>query len=178
MKLYENPRGLISKIINKWRDKRHKMQKEIIQYIKDNKEKHYRIAYSYVKNQEDALDIVQDTIVKALKYERSLKNSEYMGTWFCRILINNCKTYLKKKNKVIYIEEMEDLVIESSNHEQIIDIQQAIDRLNTHEREIILLRFYQGLELKEVAEATGKNLSTVKSILYRGMKKLKVLLEE
>ena len=41
------------------------MQKEIIDYIEENKEKHYRIAYSYVKNQEDALDIIQDTIVKA-----------------------------------------------------------------------------------------------------------------
>ena len=178
MKLYKIQKGLISKITNKWRDKRHKMQKEMIKYIEDNKEKHYRIAYSYVKNQEDALDIVQDTIVKALKYEHSLKNKEYMGTWFCRILINNCKTYLNQKNKVIYIEEIEDLAIPSSNQDQIIEIKQAIEKLNMPEKEIVLLRFYQGLELKEVAEVTTKNLSTVKSTLYRAIKKLKQLLEE
>lgn len=154
------------------------MQNEIIQYIEQNKEKHYRIAYSYVKNQEDALDIIQDTIIKALKYEKSLKHKEYLSTWFCRILINNCKTYLKKKDKVVYIEAIETLEIDHSNEEQKMDIEWAIEKLNTQEKEIILLRFYQGLELKEVAEVTSKNLSTVKSTLYRAMKKLKTLLGE
>ena len=47
------------------------MQSELINYILENKEKHYQIAYSYVRNQEDALDIIQDAIVKALKNEGS-----------------------------------------------------------------------------------------------------------
>lgn len=153
------------------------MQKEIIDYIEENKEKHYRIAYSYVKNQEDALDIIQDTIVKALKYENNLKNREYLGTWFCRILINTCKTHLNKKNKVIYLNEMEDTPMPTSDQDQHLDIEEAMKHLAPHEQEVILLRFYQGLELQEVADVTEKNISTVKSTLYRTMKKLKKLLE-
>lgn len=73
------------------------MENKIINYIIENKEKYYRIAYSYVKNKEDALDIVQDAIVKALRYQHTLKDVNYLNTWFCKIIINTCKTYLQKK---------------------------------------------------------------------------------
>ena len=58
------------------------MEQEIINYILQNKEKHYRLAYSYVKNKEDALDIVQDSIVKKLKYQNNLKDITYLNTLF------------------------------------------------------------------------------------------------
>lgn len=75
------------------------METEIINYILKNKDKHYRMAYSYVKNKEDALDIVQDTIVKALKHQGSLRDKAYLNTWFYKILINTCKTHLQKQNR-------------------------------------------------------------------------------
>lgn len=155
------------------------MQSELINYILENKEKHYQIAYSYVRNQEDALDIIQDAIVKALKNEGSLKNKEYLGTWFCRILINTCKTHLKKKNKYISIEE--NIHFESidtrQDEEQMIEIEEAIGQLPYNEKTIILLRYYEELELKEIASITSQNLSTVKSTLYRTIRKLKNILE-
>lgn len=153
------------------------MQNELIKYIEENKEKHYRIAYSYVRNQEDALDIIQDTIVKALKNEGSLKNKEYLGTWFCRILINTCKDYLRKQNKYISLEVVEDLALMQQDKEQVLDMEEAVSHLSPNEKTILLLRYYEELELKEIASAMNQNLSTVKSTLYRTVKKLKGLLE-
>lgn len=156
------------------------METEIINYILKNKEKHYRMAYSYVKNKEDALDIVQDTIVKALKYQDSLRNITYLNTWFYKILINTCKTHLQKQNRYI---DMEDTYLESHetptyDHYQFFDLEEALDHLSYNEKTIILLRYFNDLELKEISTILGQNLSTVKSTLYRTLKKLKLLLEK
>lgn len=156
------------------------METEIINYILKNKEKHYRMAYSYVKNKEDALDIVQDTIVKALKYQDNLRNKAYLNTWFYKILINTCKTHLQKQNRCI---DMEDFYIESHkepiyDYYKSFDLEEAMGHLSYNEKTIILLRYFNELELKEISTITGQNLSTVKSTLYRTLKKLKLLLEK
>ena len=57
---------------------------EFAQRLQSDKARYYRIAYSYVKNEQDALDIVGDATYKALLNLRSLKNPEYFGTWMTR----------------------------------------------------------------------------------------------
>ena len=61
--------------------------------LKANQEKYYRMAYAYVKNREDALDIVHDAIVKALQKVHQVKSPMYLETWFCRILINQALSF-------------------------------------------------------------------------------------
>ena len=153
------------------------MQRDLIQYIEDNKEKHYRMAYSYVQNQEDALDVIQDTIIKALRNQSTLKNKEYLGTWFCRILINTCKDHLKRQSKCISLEEVDLGAEAASDKDQVMDMEEAMNQLSPNEKAIVLMRYYEDLELKEIASVTQQNLSTVKSTLYRTIKKLKDLLE-
>lgn len=154
------------------------MEKELINYIQQNKEKHYRLAFSYVKNKEDALDIIQDTIVKALKYQDSLQNPAYLGTWFYRILLNTCKSYIKKERPNLYMEnEMLDSYIQPAydSHESF-ELMDVLEQLSYNEKSIILLRYFNDLELKEIAEIMDLNLSTVKSLLYRSLKKIKTII--
>lgn len=155
------------------------METEIINYILKNKDKHYRMAYSYVKNKEDALDIVQDTIVKALKHQGSLRDKAYLNTWFYKILINTCKTHLQKQNRYIDIEDtyIENYQLPSYDHYKPFDLEAALGHLSYNEKTIILLRYFNELELKEISTIMGQNLSTVKSTLYRTLKKLKLILE-
>ena len=54
----------------------------------DNYSRYYRLAFSYVKNESDAMDIVQEAAYKAIYKSSTLKNPEYAGTWICRIVIN------------------------------------------------------------------------------------------
>ena len=63
-------------------------QEVLIEYIKENQEKLYKIAYTYTKNQETALDVVQEAITKSLENINKLRNEEYVKTWFYRTLIN------------------------------------------------------------------------------------------
>ena len=89
----------------------------LIDYVKKNQEKLYRIAFSYSKNEETALDIVQEAITRALKNINKLKNEEYVKTWFYRILINECLQYIKKNKRIITCElqEIENRIEEKMN---------------------------------------------------------------
>ena len=78
---------------------KNQLEKILTEYVTENKEKFYRMAFQYVKNEEQALDIVQDAIIKALTNLHKLKNEEYIKTWFYRILINECLQAIKKNKK-------------------------------------------------------------------------------
>ena len=71
-------------------------EQELIELLKNKKEKYYRIAFTYVKNRDDALDIVHNAVVTALQKMHTLKNREYLETWFYRILINESVTLFVK----------------------------------------------------------------------------------
>ncbi len=68
----------------------------LIDYIKENQNKLYKIAYTYTKDQELALDVVQEAITRALENINKLKNEEFVKTWFFRILINESLKNIKK----------------------------------------------------------------------------------
>jgi RNA polymerase sigma-70 factor, ECF subfamily len=71
------------------------------QLVDEKKESLYRIAYSYVKNKEDALDIVSETVYKALISIERLKNPQHFHTWFTRILINCAINHIQKNKKLV-----------------------------------------------------------------------------
>jgi len=144
----------------------YKDDKLMIDFIKENEKKFYRVAYSYVKNPDTALDLVQDAIVKALKKRYTLKHPEYLKTWFYRILINECLMFLRKNKKIVYLENLDNYSdkpslcsFENNN----IDLYNAIDRLSPQLKTIILLRFFEEMKLGEIARIIGVNLNTVKS---------------
>ena len=66
-----------------------KSKEKIIEaYLLENRQMHYRLAFSYVKNQEDALYIIQDSACKALLSVDSLRDTAQVKPWYCRIIVN------------------------------------------------------------------------------------------
>ena len=74
------------------------LREQIVSYLLENQDKFYRLAFSYVHNADAALDIVQNAIVKALEHYTSIRNADYVKTWFYRVLVNECLTALQKGN--------------------------------------------------------------------------------
>jgi RNA polymerase sigma-70 factor (ECF subfamily) len=148
-------------------------------YILQNKESHYRLAYCYVKNKDDALDIVQESILKALNSVDGLTNKDYIKTWFYRILVNTSLDVLRKNGKLSYVEEITlDMNLEAKEDTyENFDLQNALDNLPHNYRLIISLRYFEDLKLEEIADILGENLNTVKTRLYAGLKKLRIELE-
>lgn len=89
-------------------------EQELIRLVERNKEKYYRVAFAYVKNKDDALDIIHDTIVKALQKIDSLRKKEYLETWFYRILINESISNIRKSTNIVYFDELPEYQIPRS----------------------------------------------------------------
>lgn len=152
----------------------------LIEYIKDNQEKLYRIAFSYSKNEEAALDIVQEAITKALKNINKLREESYIKTWFYRILINEALQYIRKNKRILTceLEAIENKVDCNADLAECLDIYKYVQNLNEKLKTVIILRFFEDMKISEIARITKTNESTVKSRLYKGLKELKRLIEE
>ena len=151
----------------------------LIDYVKKNQEKLYRIAFSYSKNEETALDIVQEAITRALKNINKLKNQEYVKTWFYRILVNECLQYIKKNKRIITCElqEIENKIISNDSISiNRINIYKYVKSLNKKLKTVIILRFFEDMKIDEIAQITKTNVNTVKSRLYRGLEELNKLM--
>lgn len=149
-------------------------------YIIENQNKFYRLAFSYTHNEEDALDIVQNAVCKALDHYESLKNTDALKTWFYRILVNESNYFLKKNRRETAAGEEAYIEIPyyEKGYEPSGDLYNEINQLEPDVQNIIKLRFFEELSLKEIAEVTDTNLNTVKAKLYRGLKLLKQNIEE
>ena len=157
------------------------VKETLINYIKENEDKFYRIAFSYSKNEDAALDIVQEAIVKSLNHINKLKNEEYVKTWFYRILINECLQYIKKNKRIITYESQEiENKIEWNDDISIngIDMYKYIQNLNKKLRTVIILKYFEDMKIEEIAKITKTNISTVKSRLYKALEILKNSIED
>ena len=152
---------------------------QLINFFKENENRISKFAYGYVKNQEMALDLVHESIVKAIQKRDTLRDEQYLKTWFYRILINECITTLRKNKKITFIDEIkENECIEQINDfvikNEYIDLYDAIDGLPPKLKTIIMLRYFEDMKLDEIAEITKTNLSTIKSRLYKALEILKI----
>ena len=136
----------------------------LIEYIKDNQEKLYRIAFSYSKNEEAALDIVQEAITKALKNINKLSEESYIKTWFYRILINESLQYIRKNKRILTyeLEAIENKVDCNVDFAEGLDVYKYVQDLNEKLKTVIILRFFEDMKISEIAKITKTNESTVK----------------
>ena len=141
-----------------------------------NYEKYYRMAYSYVFREQDAMDIVQEGAYRAILKSDLLKQPEYVDTWICKIMINEALRFLKK-NKLAEVDM--DAVPEQGQEDQVedIDLQRALDKLDEQERTIVVLRYFEEEKIDTIGKVMDLNVNTVKSRLYRAMDKLKKYME-
>ena len=149
-------------------------QDEFAGFVHENQHKFYRLAYSYVKNRDEAHDLVQEAVVRALQKLSALRQPEYMKTWFYRILVNECLMYLRKR-KIVNLPYEDELLSESvSTDLSSLEMLSCIEKLEPKLKTVVFLRFYEDMKLEEIANVTETNLSTVKSRLYRALKLLRL----
>ncbi|GAB6928367.1 RNA polymerase sigma factor SigV [Paenibacillus sp. JCM 10914] len=157
-----------------------RLEKLLIQCITDNQENAYRLAYSYVRNKEDALDIVQDAIHKAFLSMEKLKQTGSLRSWFFRIVVTTSLDYLRKQRRVhVMDDEHLELVLPSSQDRYPnLDLARSLEELPEKYRVVIILRYFEDMKIEEIADVLQENLSTVKTRLYQGLQRLRVNLGE
>lgn len=149
----------------------------ITDFIYENQAALYRLAFSYTRNQDDALDIVQDTVVQAISHADALRDREAVKPWVYRILINESLAYLRRNKKFIFLDEIPECPTPQEDIGEKVDIYRAVEHLEPKLRTIVVLRYFEDMKLEDIAKATGANLNTVKARLYRALKKMREALD-
>lgn len=147
--------------------------------IELHKEYLYRTAYLYSKNEDTALDIVQDCILKGFQNIRKLRDAAYFKTWITRILINAANDTYKKASKVIPIEEVEHQPSDKkASIEEKWDLYEAIDVLPGKYRTVIILKYFEEMKLGEIAYTMNIPEGSVSAYLTRAKQELRKYLKE
>jgi RNA polymerase sigma-70 factor (ECF subfamily) len=151
----------------------------------------YRIAVGYLRNPDDALEVVQETFVKAYRGSSRWDGAAEVAPWLTRIAINEAIDRYRRARRRRATEEPlpaenphdprwtaegpspERRVLGRELRER---IDAALRALPERQRAIFVLRHYQGMELAEIAVALGMRLGTVKSGLHRALERLRQLL--
>lgn len=153
-----------------------KKEQRIEQVLLKNYNMYYRLAYSYVHNETDAGDIVQEGAYKAILHSDMLKKEEYAATWVYRIMLNEIFRFLKKERPV----SLDAIEAEQGREDayEDVDLRRALDALGKEDKAVIELKYFEDMKLSEIAEVLNENVNTVKSRLYRSLKKLQLELSD
>lgn len=159
-------------------------KKVLYEYLleKSNQDKFYRLAFSYVRNQEAALDVVQDAVVNALKGYSNLREKTYLKTWFYRILVHCAVNYIRKDTKYCLTEEIPEEEADWKQNtemtEKKMDLYDAVEALPENLKTIVIMRFFEDMKLSEIASILQTPESTVKTRLRSALDKLSTALKE
>lgn len=152
------------------------LQEQVEQQILADYPSLYRLAFTYVKNPDDAMDVVQESVYKAILNAPKLRSQRAVKSWLCQIVVNTALDLLRRRPQQVDMDQLSDIGTQDTYQDP--DVLRALECLEERERTVVVLRFFQELKLREIAQVMGENPNTVKTILYRSLKKLKVQLSE
>ncbi len=154
----------------------------------------FMIAYSILKNEDDAYDATQDAFLKVYKYIGNFRETSSLYTWLYKIAYHVSIDIYRKRKKMgateylDYMDSNQDMdtlhhVVRSpssyaSNNELAKSIEESLDKLSDQHREIIILREMEGLSYSEISEILGISSGTVMSRIHHARLNLQKYLKE
>jgi RNA polymerase sigma-70 factor (ECF subfamily) len=151
----------------------------------------YGFIRRYVGNSEEAEDLTQETFAKAYQNLDRLADPQRFSSWLYKIALNECRMRFRREKGIQRVSweespaEVQTRDRIEENPETQLQTKQAVDRLKEafgdlpgEQREVILMKEYQGLKFHEISDILEVPLSTAKSRMYLGLKTLRRLMEE
>ena len=149
-------------------------EQAIVTLLMKYEEGFYKIAYAYLKNEHDTIDAIQEMTYRCLKKIHTVKDPEYLQTWLIRILINICLDMRKKQSRF----ELTDYIEIVSEQAQPLELAEVIAELPIEQQELIYLRYFKDLKMKDIAQIQQVSEGTIKSRLHHALRKLRGILIE
>jgi len=150
----------------------------------------FNLAFRMTGSYQDADDLAQETFLRAFRNLRQYDSQKKFFTWIYTIAINLVRNHLKRQGRQLSVDTSDRTVTETGirdnagvegkliQAQEIGRLDMCLKRLPVDLRESIVLRFYQDLSFEEIAMIAGASVSAVKMRVYRGLEKLKYLMEE
>lgn len=155
----------------------------------------FRFVYRILDRREDARDVCQETFVRVLRNAARFRDGSRFSTWMYQIALNLCRDHQRRKRRWgllmaepsqrgdgLEIEAMPDAAsawepsATLEREEARRAVQHALLRLPPDQREVLVLKEYEGLKFREIAEVLGCPESTVKSRMYQALSTMKTSL--
>ncbi len=154
--------------------------KEITETYERNADRVYKMAYLFMKNEQDANDIVQNVFIKYMNTDVYFNDSEHEKAWFITVTKNSCKDLLKSSwfTKSRGIEEIENHSVTENVNATNSELLELIKGLKTNYKIAVYLYYYEGYKVKEVAELMNSKESTVQTWLAKARQELECRLKE
>lgn len=138
--------------------------------------KHQRAAYGHavalLGQPEQAQDAVQDSFLAAFRALNRLDPERPFFPWFYVILRNRCFSMLRSRRATQPLGDSYAMVTDGSTNEEAAEIRRALSRLSAEDREILVLKYIDGLRYREIAEMLDIPVATVTSRLYAARRRL------
>ena len=152
------------------------LEKRFEKSVIENKESFYRLAYYYVKNHHDAMDILQESILKGYSSLSKIKDESVIDKYLNRIIINTAIDFIRKNSKMIFTDDkcLKEKMVDFDEN----DINYAVEDLEPELKSIIVLKYFHGYKISEVAEILDISVSTVKNRMHKALKQLRVEIKE
>jgi RNA polymerase sigma-70 factor (ECF subfamily) len=138
----------------------------------------YKTAFTYVKNEEDALEILQECTYRAMISIEKLKKYEYFKTWITRIVINCSLDFIKKGNTVCSLNDEVNIEAKDITIDEKLDLYNAIDLLRDNYKTVIILKYFNDMTIENIARVMEAPENTVKTYLRRAKESLNKILKE
>ena len=136
-----------------------------------HKESLLRTALAFLRNEDDAIEALQEVTYRAYKNIKTVKEPSYLKTWLIRIMMNYCQDQLKLRKRFA----TNDSAVESMSTEDIshLEMNEALATLSDGEQRLIYLKYFQESRIKDIAQSENIPEGTVKSRIFYLLKELK-----
>lgn len=154
------------------------------QLIRRHEQFVYRIAYSYTRDADGAMDVAQNVFIKVHANFDSFHGRSTFRAWLTRIAQNESLTWMRSRNQAVEVTDLNAPSCEPVQEKAVIRAEQSRDllaevhRLNPRQRQAVLLRYFKKLRIREISEVLECSEGQVKSLLFRSLQKLRKHLSE
>lgn len=138
----------------------------------------YRVAKSILYDDNDCADAIGEAVMRAFEKLYTLKQDEFAKTWLIRILINECYKLRRYSQRVVPVGEDEEFEVNSQGDKDYSELYEAIGRLSSKNRLVIVLYYLEGYSVREIAKMLRVGESAVKNRMTRARKEMKEYLKE
>ncbi len=154
--------------------------------VKQHQQQLYWQIRKILLNHEDTDDVLQNVFIKIFKGLPKFKGESKLSTWMFRIAYNESMTFLKRKSKILQINdaELQDYLVDQLEADVYftgdaiqLELQKALAQLPDRQKEIFNMRYYDEIKFKDIAEILDLSEGAVKSSYHIAAKKVEAYLK-
>lgn len=150
-----------------------KKRKILESFLEENLDAVYRFAYTYMRSREEAEDVVNESVVKALRMLDKLKKESSVKCWFYSIVANTALSSLRSRGRCVNVDFDELDTHNTEDDHSMLNFESMINSLDEQSKAIVVMKCCDEMTFSQISSVLKINENTVKTRFYAAVKKLR-----